>query len=38
MEHALMAPRDGVIAEVLCAVSGAVDEGAQLIVLEEVAE
>ncbi len=38
MEHALQAPRDGVIADVLCTTSNAVDEGAQLVVLEEVPE
>jgi 3-methylcrotonyl-CoA carboxylase alpha subunit len=38
MEHALVAPRDGVIADVFCAVSAAVDEGSQLVVLEELAE
>ncbi len=38
MEHVMVAPRDGVIAEVMCIPSSAVDEGNQLIVLEELAE
>jgi 3-methylcrotonyl-CoA carboxylase alpha subunit len=38
MEHVMLAPRDGVIADVMCKASSAVDEGNQLVVLEEVAE
>lgn len=38
MEHVMVAPRDGVIVEVMCAPSSAVDEGSQLVVLEELAE
>ncbi len=38
MEHTLQAPRDGVIADVLCAPLSAVDEGVELVLLEEVPE
>jgi 3-methylcrotonyl-CoA carboxylase alpha subunit len=38
MEHVMVAPRDGVIAEVYCKMSDAVDEGSQLVTLEEVSE
>lgn len=38
MEHALCAPRDGIIADVFCTASTAVDEGSQLVALEELAE
>lgn len=35
MEHVLNAPRDGIIADILCKVSDAVDEGSQLVVFSE---
>ncbi len=35
MEHALVAPRDGVVAEVLGEVGGQVGEGARVVVLQE---
>jgi 3-methylcrotonyl-CoA carboxylase alpha subunit len=38
MEHVMLAPRDGVIVDVMCKASRAVDEGNQLVVLQEVAE
>lgn len=38
MEHVMVAPRDGTVAEILCVVSSAVDESSLLVALEEVAE
>ena len=35
MEHTLAAPRDGVVAELLCAVGDQVGEGAELLTLAE---
>ena len=35
MEHTLAAPRDGVVAELLCAVGEQVGEGAELLKLAE---
>jgi 3-methylcrotonyl-CoA carboxylase alpha subunit len=36
MEHALLAPRDGVVAEIIGTVGGQVGEGAKVVVLADI--